>query len=825
MSGQNIRSSVHRQVLLHLRRRAATVSQLALALNLRMPHASLACKQLKLQGWVHRDESSGLRNAPFSLTHEGLARLEADALAKIGVQFNDVPRQQTGVVLQSEGEDVLIGYLEPPDSAFVFIPERADWVDDGSTGNQGGWWLHAPPEELRWYDGETLDPVPAPVPSDAMVLSSFTSSLTVGLVRARLIESSASMSLVRGRWFSPSPMNQAPLVFGQGPVRVGSITGTTLPFGPPPQSWADVPNTAERRMLVNAYIESSVVLTDSGAPKPSRLPYAVLLPWLFNRHPRMSESKRQALWSGLTTSLAEGGLATGALERAVVSEFGTVMWDDHHITTGVIDTRNMKTTAVLAILEHLRDVETLPFVVDWGGGDQDMQRLLDVFSHPGCLAVVTRSMVEGRPTSEACWLTSHPEFGVLSVNISGLRFTIRLRPVESGHLRPPRFPVSAMELQHAVSGNELNVDEFSGAWPKEHRSLLEQALFAHPQGDERLASRLEHRSPLAAWIASPSEERAHRALRMASLLPEGWLELLPVDDVPVHMMPDVFDFAGKDWQSRAILRYATASHHDPSLLEHLAAMIQTDTPNVSAALLFLCTAQHHVPELASMFEKASRIWWDKPTHVTSVLETVFNGQGDYKGIAEVQDWVSKSQHQPANSDLGQWGQILTTLQKGEPFQSSTQRIWMERFPFTWWMGFAHQWLVTQLASASGRMWLAQHPLPWVAILARTPGERCGVPGHTMHHPGLSLAASDLLPIRLLPDGPGVPALNDLLTMVNAHEQLQPVPRLQTHSDGGWLARPVSNWPMFTQDVHSKGCPSIALLLLGRQYAARFNQER
>ena len=138
MSGQNIRSSVHRQVLLHLRRRPATVSQLAQALNLRMPHASLACKQLKVQGWVHRDESSGLRNAPFSLTHEGLARLDADALAKIGAQFNDVPRQQTGVVLQSEGEDVLIGYLEPPDSAFVFIPERADWVDDGSTGNQGG---------------------------------------------------------------------------------------------------------------------------------------------------------------------------------------------------------------------------------------------------------------------------------------------------------------------------------------------------------------------------------------------------------------------------------------------------------------------------------------------------------------------------------------------------------------------------------------------------------------------------------------------------------------------------------------------------------------
>ena len=790
-----------------------------------MPHSSLACKQLKAQGLVHRDESSGLRNAPFSLTSEGLLRLEADAVAKIGGHFDDVPRERTGVVLQAEGKDVLVGYIEQPDSSILFIPEHKEWVGEGSKGNQGGWWIHAPPEETKWYDLKTLDPSPAPVSTDTVVLASFTASRTVGLVRARLIETSASTSLVRGRWFSSRQGNHSPSMMTQGNVVIGSVPGTSLLFAPPSPCRAVLPTDAERHMVVNAYSESSVVLTDAGSPSVNVLPYAVLLPWLVNRHPRMTKDKRLDLWSGLVTALGEERPAKGALERAVVADFGSVRWADVDLTTGLLDTREMKITAVLAILEHLRDAESVPFVVDWGGGLQDAARLEKITDHPGCLAVIQRTMLEVPPLPQGCVVTPHPEFGVVKVEFSGMNFTLRLRLNESGYLRSIRFPASAMELQHATSSSTLNPDQFTSIWPTEHRSLYEQALFAYPQGDERLASRVEHSCPLAAWIASPSKERPHRALRLAPLLPRGWLELITVEELPVHMIPDVLEFAGPAWQAEAIDRYATASHHDTSLLEPLAVMLQADPPHPSAALLFLCTPQHRIIGLASLFERAANRWWSSPSHVTMVLATVFDVRRNEPNQAVLDDWLVRSQAHQANDDLRQWCQVLSTIKNDEPFQVNLQRSCMERFPFSWWMGYAQPWLVAQLASASGRAWLAQHFLPWGAILARTQGERCGVPGAPMHHPGLTLSASDLLGIRLVPEGPGLAPLTDLLTMMQTSEQGQPVPRLLTHPDGGWLVRPVSHWPLFTQQVFARGCLSTAQVLLGRQYAAKLDDQR
>lgn len=92
MPATGLRSAVHRQALLHVLRQPSTVSQLAKALGLRMPHASLACKQLREQGLVRRDEAHGLRNAAYTLTAQGRARLDADALSKITGRFDEIPQ-------------------------------------------------------------------------------------------------------------------------------------------------------------------------------------------------------------------------------------------------------------------------------------------------------------------------------------------------------------------------------------------------------------------------------------------------------------------------------------------------------------------------------------------------------------------------------------------------------------------------------------------------------------------------------------------------------------------------------------------------------------
>ena len=66
-----IRSAAQRQILIWLRHGPSTVSEIAQQFSMRMPHASLACRQLREAGLITRDERGGLRNAPIYLSQTG----------------------------------------------------------------------------------------------------------------------------------------------------------------------------------------------------------------------------------------------------------------------------------------------------------------------------------------------------------------------------------------------------------------------------------------------------------------------------------------------------------------------------------------------------------------------------------------------------------------------------------------------------------------------------------------------------------------------------------------------------------------------------------
>ena len=75
MSKGRIRSNYQRRVLNWLLDGGGTVSQIATALALQMPHASLALRQLRERGDVGRDDEAGIRGADHFITDQGRLRL------------------------------------------------------------------------------------------------------------------------------------------------------------------------------------------------------------------------------------------------------------------------------------------------------------------------------------------------------------------------------------------------------------------------------------------------------------------------------------------------------------------------------------------------------------------------------------------------------------------------------------------------------------------------------------------------------------------------------------------------------------------------------
>ena len=825
MPATGLRSAVHRQALLHLLRQPSTVSQLAKALGLRMPHASLACKQLREQGFVRRDEAHGLRNAAYSLTTQGRARLDADALSKIAGRFDEIPRHRTGVVLQVEGDDVLIGYAIPPSSALMFIPEGRPDVPLSSTGNQGGWWLHAPPDEVKWYDLATLDPTVPPSASDAQGLDAYLQPQAVGVVRARLLASTCTSSLVTDAWFSSSMPSQNPVFLNQGTVALGTVEGTELELRPPPSTWACLPNVTERGLMVRAYATHAVVLSDQHLQTVPRLPFDAINAWLARRHPRMSAARRATMVEDLVRTVGSNDGSTSALSRALVEDFGPVEWGLETSEIHGVNTRSMRAQAVVAIVDHLMAGGDRPFVVDWAFGEEEAAVLGSAMKHPACWAVITRSASIPKPDNVDCAVTPDPDFGTIQVQLHDVRLTVRIRSKGDGRFRSPRFPSSADELQLAAKSGEVQAKEFTGAWPLEHREAFEAALFVFPTGDERLANRVEHRAPLAAWIASPPESRPGRALRIAERLSADWLGLMSPDSMPVHRLVDVMGHASESWQRRSVERFAHAVSHDPSMVLGLADAMNDPHRRRWAALMVLCSPTLHGPDHRSLFQQAVEHWWSSPVLADAVLEAVLGTHQPLRGSDELESWLQRAERMESHSLLRVWAELVGHLQGQEPVTPAFQRRCMRVLPDRWWMSYAGAWLRAQLDASTGRTWLAEHAFPWAVLLARTSGERCGVPGVPHLHPGWNLNGDDLSAVRMLADGPGSDPLAELLDMTLAYEQRSPVPLGMSHPSIGWLVRPLDQWPVFTPDVFRSGCPRVAALLLSRQYAARLVDQR
>ena len=139
--GNRIRSTYQRRVLDWLADGGGTVTEVSKALEIRVPHASAALKQLRESGDVVRDDVS-IRGSRYRLSSQGLARLESDGLARLNQLVSwPPPPGAAGIILARDGPMLLLGYATKPAGPLLGMPERPmdeeSGVVENSSGNAG----------------------------------------------------------------------------------------------------------------------------------------------------------------------------------------------------------------------------------------------------------------------------------------------------------------------------------------------------------------------------------------------------------------------------------------------------------------------------------------------------------------------------------------------------------------------------------------------------------------------------------------------------------------------------------------------------------------
>ena len=186
MPKKTIRSRYQRRILDWLLDGGGTVSQASNALGIAMPHASLAMRQLRELGEVHREEGVSIRGAIHRLTPSGAEHLLRDLVERVRKHVDSVPVGMNAVVLSNDHSSVVLGVLSTPSSRLISLPRRTKLLqqndDFSSSGKGGGIWAVQRGPSIHWISLSTFESSSAPTNPVEGTLTAFSNQTDLSLI-------------------------------------------------------------------------------------------------------------------------------------------------------------------------------------------------------------------------------------------------------------------------------------------------------------------------------------------------------------------------------------------------------------------------------------------------------------------------------------------------------------------------------------------------------------------------------------------------------------------------------------------------------------------
>ncbi len=850
-----IRGSYRRRLLDHLSDGPSTVTGSSKAVTLRLPHASAELKRMREEGLIQSDSGPGQRGAKQHLTAAGWQVIIGDELARLAESHIDlIPEHAIGKLLAKDGPQLLLAYTKPLTSPLIPLPWSGDFshseqtvISSGIKGVKAEYvWAVAREAEVRWYDLESLEQVPAP--SDDQSTTSLSDWVepapVIGLVRARLLDPRQSLKLAIGSWFGePGTEGWPDLPMPMGESESWTL-GTAHESSSPLQSQCPIcailPDRLSTTTLLSAASNGALVIAEASllGRQGDAIPLSILDSWINRAHPRLTQTERRHRLQGLIQAIRKGRRKRSGNIRVEESTWRRFQsdWSKHQwsekseVENIIIDVQGLSSTAWLSLIDwSLARQETTPVVLQYPPGHHDQDQLHSVFQDPRTrLAILSQE-----PEEPLAYPTLRPDpIRPLSWYLLKLAGDVEL-PCKVTHRPPPSFtsppplwlpPNSASTLEEAVAAARIAAGDSAPPDASEDSSE-EMRLFAaslrYPEGDADWADRIESVDPLAAWIACPDDNRWPLWRRQSNQLGADWISLLPVEKVPIEFLAEVAGTAPNDWQELAHNHLVQRIRNEDDLALRLRTLIDSHHFNDVASSWLTSTLLSQVawlpPELASDLARwaPNSIAKSLPSNIIPALTglTWLSSQGEL-GDNWVRDIEASQRSSPI---INGWISLLSTVRDDRnPSVEEIREI--TSLPVEWWAPFSPLLFNAITEGVDGREMLLGESIPWASALFRKIGEIHTIPGlGEIEHPGcptdlVSRLERILQGAEIDVELQGFAELTDILnTLKSILVDTKPVVG-QIHPMIGWLLQPRERWPAFSATEIVNGDPEVAARL-------------
>ena len=840
---RRIRSKHRRRVLSILSQGEATVSELSLKSNLRMPHVSAEVKRMRDDGLATSDLPPGSRGARIRLTESGWGLLEDDEWSKI-LELQDLPLDRNSCcVLSRDEENLTLCFLSTPRETMVQIPNRIQKnlpEKEKSTRNQGVLWNWAVLSERspRWFDSRNMEVLDSPPELAAPgSIDSYSDNPPIfGVVRAKLLDSNTSPTISSGVWFiQPDLIQRAPLdepTYHRGDWILGSPHRKSPDIRPSNPVAAIIKERLPRSVLLRSARKNSLLLADlSGLDmKGDEYPIGALDHWIEITHPRLTETERGRRLASLRdristtrrTKVAESTL------RKFRKEWGGRTFSSDESNIKSIDLRGLGKSVTESLIRWSISRNDKPLIIELQHKLPDS--LLSQISSVSNLRLVIMDNISNHFSSfDILQIDQIRPLPWLSYRTSsGAMIPVRMKEQTSSSVdyseEDEGTTISPWEILGISSVN----DEFQHFIDSSSESIVRSALSQFPQGDEEWSNQMEARYPLAAWIASPKETRWQRWQRVSSRLESEWVVLLDLNYLPIERISELANKAPDSVKQVFSETITSILRADPDNLLRSWPAIDPNQANSGAAWL----ASHFIQNSA---------WLPKETYPDILGWAVDawlshppkDSLGALIGLKWLYGFENKSQEElnkimirirDVGSELAE-GHHLNTWSRLYDFSLGRRErnlddisLFIRDLPNSWWAPFSSEFLIEILNSSDAENFL-EVEIPWCSVILRPIGEISDAPGlYSISHKGCE---SQLLPhlqsfIRKNTDIPSSPALNHILDIINAIESVRAerTPLVgRAHKFSGWLAQPEEKWPNFTMKMMMDGDFNISERLI------------
>ena len=832
LSGRKLRSRSQRRILRWLVDYSGSLTDISNSLKIRTPHTSLALSELRKRNLVFRDDSHGIRGAIHSITEYGREILEQDRLSLYKKYSANLESDFDGIVLESKDTELLLCYQKNTPISLVSLPLDPFSDDyespDNSSGTKGVIWASVVPNSLSWYSTKELRKITPPDELGRGTLDAWLQKKeSFALVRARLFKPTNQWNVPPGTRFNAPKVKEIhlPNELSQGSNVIGKIIGTENVVSWDSRLHAHLSSDIDINLLINSFSDNACVLRKNVIkPNVSVMPIDCLYDWLKLRHKRLSKERLVAKFEEIKSTIYNQSInaLSVALQKEISKDFGYCDWIDE--VPKNIEISNLSLDGLKSIILHLRTSCDYPYIVEW---DFDTEVNLEFLNHlirdNNCRLLVTRMGESVKIDSSVGRLVSLPKLAMARLSLSNQHFldlelTHKSKNiVEVAH---SVYPNDAKELLRSYQNELWDLTLMSGTSDDfRFRDQIWQALHKYPLGDEEWANEIEITNPLAAWIATPPDNRPSRWVRISGKIDGNWSDLMAVDRISLNLLLSSINTASDEWRLMAIR--AISNHFlldNQTVVETIKSENQSMNPvAIATAILLICDK---LPvEFSEIIENAIDEWLDSPFFASEILEALFRNDGNdnFDRFNVHSKVILASKIHPTNSILYNWGKYVSVIQNLESISNEMMRVFMTLLPYQWWCGNSANWLVSQLSSSSGRRWLANQEIPWPALIFRLDGELWGPPGSRQRFTRKIPNSGDLLYIPIMQDSVAKSSLMDVFDLVSKSEDANYRVTPRTHPKLVYLLRDIKNWPDFSVDVISEGESTIGALIYGISY--------